>query len=271
MKPDKPANSFSADLAGLPPVSSDTLAAAVASAAAAVGCGAQVVPHMPASNLTPTPTAQPGHLTPDALAELELARQRAARAAAGRRQQLIAQKRAKEQAHQEALAAAADKRRRTASAPAPASAMTMQSSGDDSDADEGQMASTGDPIKDSRRLKRLLRNRVSAQQARERKKQHMNDLEEQVCLRSSPTASPTLHKSPCTVASRAQIWIAVSPLSHHHHLSPLSHHHHLSPPLCHHHHAVPVSRCLPATPAASIRLLTTHIFQGCWMLLASCE
>ncbi|KAJ9527991.1 hypothetical protein QJQ45_005564 [Haematococcus lacustris] len=180
MKPDKPANSFSADLAGLPPVSSDTLAAAVASAAAAVGCGAQVVPHMPASNLTPTPTAQPGHLTPDALAELELARQRAARAAAGRRQQLIAQKRAKEQAHQEALAAAADKRRRTASAPAPASAMTMQSSGDDSDADEGQMASTGDPIKDSRRLKRLLRNRVSAQQARERKKQHMNDLEEQV-------------------------------------------------------------------------------------------
>ncbi|ESQ46616.1 hypothetical protein EUTSA_v10000518mg, partial [Eutrema salsugineum] len=46
---------------------------------------------------------------------------------------------------------------------------------------EGQRSSGKDPAeRESRRLKRLLRNRVSAQQARERKKVYVNELEKRV-------------------------------------------------------------------------------------------
>ncbi|KAL6758932.1 hypothetical protein V8C86DRAFT_3025189 [Haematococcus lacustris] len=229
----------------IPPVSGDTLAAAVASAAAAVGwAGALAVPPM----VPPTPP-QPSHLSANASAELELARQQAARAAARRRQggrcsgeacllwllhwhynglqlgqglsglswhvllwpyamlcglswghiaipahaptelhceahdndgakpllqrvvlggqQLIAQKRAKGQAHKESLAV--EKRQR----------VCTQQSEETEDSEDERMAAAGDPVKDKQKLKRLLRNRVSAQQARERKKQHLNELEEQ--------------------------------------------------------------------------------------------
>ncbi|XP_010525968.1 PREDICTED: transcription factor HY5-like [Tarenaya hassleriana] len=46
---------------------------------------------------------------------------------------------------------------------------------------EGERSRGKDPAeKESKRLKRLLRNRVSAQQARERKKAYMNELEKRV-------------------------------------------------------------------------------------------
>ncbi|GFH08925.1 transcription factor HY5 [Haematococcus lacustris] len=89
------------------------------------------------------------------------------------RQQLIAQKRAKGQAHKESLAV--EKRQR----------VCTQQSEETEDSEDERMAAAGDPVKDKQKLKRLLRNRVSAQQARERKKQHLNELEEQAQLQAA--------------------------------------------------------------------------------------
>jgi transcription factor HY5 len=104
-------------------------------------------------------------LTTSQQSELEMARRRAQKALEGKRANQTAAKRAKRK----------QGRDRSGGRDQYGSA----SAGEDQMADEdieAKLAATGDE-KEAKRLKRLLRNRVSAQQARERKKSYVSNLE----------------------------------------------------------------------------------------------
>ncbi|PNH07814.1 Transcription factor HY5 [Tetrabaena socialis] len=138
------------------------------------------------SELDVLPAQRPSReLTPSQRGELELAKSRAERAASGR---------TKQQPHGGGgkRARGGGGRYHEASLP--------NSDDDDNDGEQSdgelelsklspeeqerllsaRLASGGAGDKDARRLKRLLRNRVSAQQARERKKQYVSSLEDQI-------------------------------------------------------------------------------------------
>lgn len=141
--------------------------------------GFQQVPQLPpgpsssAAVCKPEPSHVPfgtaAQLTPSQRGELELAKQRAERAAQGRKP--AGTKRQRQQVVED-----------------------FSDDGSDSDLDFSKLSpdeqeklineklanGQGHTDKDARRLKRLLRNRVSAQQARERKKYYVQTLEEQV-------------------------------------------------------------------------------------------
>lgn len=116
---------------------------------------------------------QYARLTSSQQAELELARRRAQKAAEGKRANATAARRAKRKAQQRA---AAD----TTSDKDEDDMVNMRHHDSDhgqTDSDiEAKLANVKDQ-KEAKRLKRLLRNRVSAQQARERKKSYVQDLE----------------------------------------------------------------------------------------------
>ncbi|CAK0784426.1 hypothetical protein CVIRNUC_007630 [Coccomyxa viridis] len=98
--------------------------------------------------------------------ELELARRRAEKAAEGKRAN-AAQARAKRRAS----------RPRPEDRPGEQGEGGEGSNGEEDDL-EAKLANTKDE-KEAKRLRRLLRNRVSAQQARERKKSYVSNLEQQ--------------------------------------------------------------------------------------------
>jgi len=112
-------------------------------------------------------------LNPLEVAELRAARERAAKAAEGRRAQLLAHRRAKRAAAGPVGAHKSPAGRRSASpeaANARASYTGPLESTYETDAElQARLAATTDEG-EVKRLKRLLRNRVSAQQARERKR-----------------------------------------------------------------------------------------------------
>eukprot|EP00884_Botryococcus_braunii_P008740 jgi/Botrbrau1/17868/Bobra.0845s0001.2 len=112
-------------------------------------------------------------LTAAQQSELEMARRRAQKAAEGKRANATAARRAKRKAMAQ-----------PARVEAPAGPVSQAPKDSDQEDDANQAdedlearlaASTSE--KESKRLKRLLRNRVSAQQARERKKQFVTNLE----------------------------------------------------------------------------------------------
>lgn len=112
-------------------------------------------------------------LTAAQQSELEMARRRAQKAAEGKRANATAARRAKRKAMGQPA---------RAEAPAGPVAQVAKDSDQDDEANQADedlearlAASTSE--KESKRLKRLLRNRVSAQQARERKKQFVTNLE----------------------------------------------------------------------------------------------
>ncbi|KAK9795192.1 hypothetical protein WJX73_001694 [Symbiochloris irregularis] len=112
-----------------------------------------------------------GHrLTASQQSELEMARKRAEKAAEGKRANQTAVRRAKRRASR-----ASEHARDNSDHDAPGS-----SDGDmhnqQRDEIEAKLATVEDE-KEAKRLKRLLRNRVSAQQARERKKSYVHTLE----------------------------------------------------------------------------------------------
>jgi transcription factor HY5 len=129
---------------------------------------------------------QYARLTSSQQAELELARRRAQKAAEGKRANATAARRAKRKAQQRA--AATD----TTSDKDEEDMVNMrqhhESEHGQTDSDiEAKLANVKDQ-KEAKRLKRLLRNRVSAQQARERKKSYVQDLEAKCQSQDQKTA-----------------------------------------------------------------------------------
>lgn len=119
---------------------------------------ATAAPHASAPQASAVPV-----LTPDALAEIEMARQRAERA---RRSKEVKLEPAEHHVRPEDGPGESED----------PEALTPE--------EQEMLAASGhDGEKDVRKLKRLLRNRVSAQQARERKKQYVGQLEEEVSCR----------------------------------------------------------------------------------------
>ncbi|KAK9813218.1 hypothetical protein WJX72_010911 [[Myrmecia] bisecta] len=111
---------------------------------------------------------RPG-LTSSQQSELEMARRRAQKALEGKRANQSAAKRAARRKQGRDRNSGRDSREQVSSG----------SVGEEQMADEdleAKLAATGDE-KEAKRLKRLLRNRVSAQQARERKKSYVSNLE----------------------------------------------------------------------------------------------
>jgi len=128
---------------------------------------------------------QYARLTSSQQAELELARRRAQKAAEGKRANATAARRAKRKAQQRAVAT--DTTSDTDEEDM-VNARQQESEHGQTDSDiEAKLANVKDQ-KEAKRLKRLLRNRVSAQQARERKKSYVQDLEAKCSSQDQKTA-----------------------------------------------------------------------------------
>lgn len=173
-----------------PPFPTGSLSFYPADLAAAAAATAAMYPALagkPPPSAAPQMVHQPQHqqLGPLELAELRSARARAAKAAESKRAQLLAVRRAKRAAQAAASPGGgggegmgAGEPSTAGASPAPSSLAGPIISEYQTDAElQAQLDATTDES-EAKRLKRLLRNRVSAQQARERKRAAVSALEQ---------------------------------------------------------------------------------------------